>query len=76
MVIIRNNSGKGSGFLIGIPIPAKRLPIKEISKISCGAGILPANNTGTGKMPIPQNWIAKRCCKASLSHNYNLIICS
>jgi hypothetical protein len=40
MAIIRNNSGKGSGFLIGVPIPAKRTPIKEISKISCGAGIL------------------------------------
>jgi hypothetical protein len=29
MVIIRNNSGKGSGFLIGIPIPAKRTPQKS-----------------------------------------------
>jgi hypothetical protein len=31
MAIIRNrnNSGKGSGFLIGVPIPAKRTPQKS-----------------------------------------------
>jgi hypothetical protein len=29
MVIKRNNSGKGSGFLIGVPIPAKRTPQKS-----------------------------------------------
>ena len=37
--------------------------LKKYPKISCGAGILPANNKRTGKMPIPQDWIARRCCK-------------
>ncbi|OBQ11590.1 MAG: hypothetical protein AN490_05615 [Anabaena sp. AL09] len=32
--------------------------IKKYPKISCGAGILPANNIRMGKMPIPQDWIA------------------
>ena len=36
--------------------------LKKYPKISCGAGILPANNTRTGKMPIPQDWIIFLWC--------------
>jgi hypothetical protein len=33
------------------------LQLKKYPKIYCGAGILPAHNTRTGKMPIPQDWV-------------------
>jgi hypothetical protein len=32
--------------------------IKKYPKISCDASILRANNTRTGRRPIPQDWIA------------------
>jgi len=40
-----------------LKILIKDFQLKKYPKISCGAGILPANNTRTGKMPIPKNWI-------------------
>ena len=40
-----------------MPTLLRDFQIQKYPKFSCGAGILPANNTRRGQMPIPQDWL-------------------